>query len=663
MKKAKKPDGIHIEAFAFRRRIIEKEYHNKCRGDIGKQFKRRYPSAHHYLYAINTFWFYHDLLMTTEAQRKQINYVKHWEIFGMVDDAIAACARRHELSGEIEEVKKLKDADHFIIEVSRDTFKSTAALAGLIRVLGVYPDWNSAYIRSKAEDAYDGIRFVTSHLLNNGELHKFFPNLKIDRREIKRKQLQFSRKAIGLPVDETITEEVEYAIKRTYSPEPNLEAIGLDVVYTGKHKNGIVVVDDAVTEKNYASKPIQDRMWGRLAEMSNVASWQACFIYDQTPYSDFDVFQRKKAVLQKLQEEEDKNKLGVRIYKHYRQPLLELKDEHGNFIDEEKLLRFILHPANKIEREIGEKAIVFPERHNPRTIRRKYAESPSPRFFYSQYLLKMIPETDRVFKDEWLVFYGENTPVGRQPAREDLRIICIIDPSGGSLDVKSDEVGIIAAGVDSSKIIWLLEAVQKRMTSKGLMDMICGIYDMYRPDEWYMEAFGAENKYRNLIQQIVNYGGYKIAISPIKGKATAGAKYDRIEGSSIAFEMHRIYVHERHSDFLKQYAEWRRPTPAGMPDHLLDGIGYLTQMIFPSGKGVQRDIKGRFAGTYLNSAFDLSSFMVKSLKEKRIKKSKHEKALCPSCFKMKPASLVVCDECGIELWIGVESQSKHVEVA
>src|SRR3990172_5636792 len=139
MAKVIKPANVELDAFSFRHRIIESEYHNRCRGDIGKSFKIRYPSPLHYLYSINTFWMYHDLLMTTDSQRKQINYPKHWEIFGIVDDCIAACERRHKLAGETEKIKLLDDPDHYILEVSRDTFKSTAALAGLIRVLGVFP--------------------------------------------------------------------------------------------------------------------------------------------------------------------------------------------------------------------------------------------------------------------------------------------------------------------------------------------------------------------------------------------------------------------------------------------------------------------------------------------------------------------------------------------
>uniref|UniRef100_A0A6H1ZIC1 Putative terminase n=1 Tax=viral metagenome TaxID=1070528 RepID=A0A6H1ZIC1_9ZZZZ len=665
--------GENLEAFEYRKYITRYEYQNKCKypGEgfedwTPEAFKRRFPTSLHYLYTINTFWLYHDLLLTTPEQKKQVNFIKHWEIAQKIDRGIAVCALKHTMAGEIEQLRDFNEADHFLIEVSRDTYKTTLVLAGHIRILGVYPDWTNAFIRSKAEDAYDGIRYITSHLLTNGNLHEYFPKLEIDRKEIKRKQLQFSRKAIGLPVDTEVKEEVEYAIKRTHSPEPNLEAIGLDVTYTGKHKNGFISIDDAVTEKNYGSKQIQDRMWGRLAELSNVASWQAVFSYSQTPYADYDVFQRKKNVLIQLQEEEDKKGTGVKIYEHYRQPLLETKEidpETNEPYKPAKLLSFILNPKDKFQKSLGEKSIIFPERHTSRSIKRKYLESPSPRFFHSQYLLEIIPDSERIFKDEWLMYYGENTVIGRQPSRDTMRVVAIIDPSG-SVDENSDEVGILVTGIDDDKFMWLLEDVQERMTSKKLMDIICGLHDIYQPDEWYMETFASENKYRGLIQQIINYrlnqNNYSITILPIKGKTQAGAKYDRIEGSTLPFEMRRVYVNERHANFLRQYAEWRRPTPAGLPDHLLDCFGYLTQMIYPSG---MREKDYNFDRKHVvTTAFDLAPLEVRSIKMENYRQAKRTKALCPECMTLRPAVNGVCDICGTELWLGYNSRKNAIMV-
>lgn len=656
--KTVKPANQDIPAFAYRQKTIH-EWYNKCRGEVGKIFKKRYPTAEHYLYSRSTFWLWYDLLLRSDEERKQVNFIKHWEMAQVIDHAIEACNELHSLAGEVEKINNYKKPDHYLLEVSRDTFKSTLCRAGLIRTMGVYPGWTNAYIRSRSEDAYDSLRFITSHLLNNSELHKYFPKLKIDRKEIKRKQLQFGRKAIDLAIDVEAGEtEVEYAIKRTYDPDPTLQAIGLDEAYTGKHKHGLIVIDDCVTEKNYGSKAIQDRIAGRLAEMSIVASWQCIFIFSQTPYIEYDAYNRRKNTLRMLQEEEDKIGSGVKIYEHYYQPIFELKDKNGNQIDPEILLNYNLHPKNAIEKELGKQSIVFPERHNPRKIKRMYYDSPSPRFFYSQFLLKMIPDSERFFKDEWLTFYGENTPVGRQPDRKNLRIIVIIDPSGAA-ENKSDEAGILVTGIDSDSFIWMLEAMERRLTDKGLMDLICGLHDVYRPDEWYMEAFATENKYKNLIQQILNYQGYSISIQAIRGKQTAGAKYDRIESSRLPFEMRRIYVNEKHADFLKQYAEWRRPTPAGCPDHILDALGYLTQMIFPMTGDYDGGYGEQFIKRELDSAFDLPKYEIQAIRKRQQQEAKHQKVLCPSCYELRAATDEVCVECGSELMICLAPAQAH----
>jgi len=267
MAKTCKPHGAKLECFDYRKYLIAYDYHNKCKGATGRSFKSIFPSSYHFLYASSTFWLWYDLLLTTEEQRKQVNFIKHWEMAKLVDEAIAVCAKLHSLAGENEKINNFKEPCDFILEVGRDTYKSTIARAGLIRVLGRYPEWTNAYIRSRAPDAFDGLRFITSHLLNNNELRKYFPRtLAIDKKEIKKKQLQFSRHAIDLAVSpEYEEEEVEYAVKRTFDTDPSLQAIGLDETYTGRHKHGLVVIDDAVTEKNYASKQIQDRIVGRLA--------------------------------------------------------------------------------------------------------------------------------------------------------------------------------------------------------------------------------------------------------------------------------------------------------------------------------------------------------------------------------------------------------------
>jgi len=645
MKRAYKPQGSKLEAFKYRNYILSGEYQNKCKGSDGELFKKQFPTSLHYLYWNSTFWFYHDLLLKSDAQRKGITYEKHWGMGKLVDEAIESCAYRHSIVGDIKATNECKLPDHYILEASRDTFKSTMVRAGLILILGKYPNWTNAYVRANREDAMGGLSWITSHLLMNEDLWYYFKNLKFDPKEIKRRRAKYNRKEITLPMGQLDTEnewETEW-IKRTYSPEPNIEAIGLDQAYTGKHKDGFVVIDDAVTEKNYRSKMLQDKMWGRMKEMSNVGSWQCVFVIPQTPYDENDVFERKKRVLRELQEEDDKAKSGVVHCKHYRQPLF-----YKEGYEPEQLLKFVVAPKDKKELEIGKSGIIFPEWHNVRTIRRKYKECGGDiKFYYSQYLLKIISDQETLFKEEWLVYYGDNTPIGREPPRDDLRIIGLIDPSSSINNSHNDSAGILIVGIDALEYIWVLEAIEDRFTSKGLMDMIVGLNGIYRPNEWYMESYAMANDYRGLIQQILNSGGNRITLMPLKGGTAAGAKISRIESATWPFEMRKVLVQERHKDFLNQYRKYKSPPPAGLEVHLLDLFGYLKNMIYSKS---DYDVDYRKPVLNIRTISDMARSEREHIRKQIIKENRNKTVPCMWCLKMNPIASSVC-ECGGPLYI------------
>ena len=618
---------------------------NGCNGRNGEQFKKRYPSNYHYLYATSTFWLYFDLLLQTDEKKRQVNFTKHFEIGQEIDNIIRICAVRHEIAGDIEKQQNFKEPNQLIIEVARDTYKSTLTRAGLIRVLAQYPDWTNAYIRATSTEACKGLKEIADHLQFNSDLHEFFPQLKIDVKVLKRQKVTFNKQQIGLPtafrtqkdtIDDGDNEEI-YAVRRDISPEPNIQAIGLDEQYTGAHKNGVNVYDDIVTEKNSKSKVTQESNWGKLGEFENVASWTSVKIYDQTPFDEYDVFNRQKKILEDLQAEERKLGTGVEIFRHYFQPLFEMEG-----YTPQQLLKFVLHPDTKEEAEIGKKSIVFPERHTPRDIKLKFKQL-GKRFYFSQYLLEMVSTTDEnLFREEWLTYYQP----GEEPESSQLRNIGIIDPSGGNA-ITSDAVGLLIAGIDKKNMVWIQEAMQERVTSLQLMEKVISLNQMYNGITWYMETYAMANQYRHLIQQILNERKHKITILGLQGGNAASAKRQRIEGSSSLFESRKVRIQERHTEFIKQYKKYRYPFVTEI--HLLDAFGYLKDMLLPQ-TVYEETIDQQIRERKIETLTDLHQTQVLYINNEMRKTAMQQTIPCNYCWTNNNGTQTRCKKCGHDLY-------------
>ena len=641
MPRSYKPVGIDSPAHKFRNNLMKNLWVNGCNGRNGEQFKIRYPSNYHYLYATSTFWLYYDLLLQTEEKKRQVNFTKHFEIGQEIDNIIRICAVRHEIAGDVEKQQNFKEPNQLIIEVNRDSYKSTLTRAGLIRILAEYPDWTNAYIRATSREACKGLKEIADHLQFNPDLHEFFPQLKVDFKVLKRNKIPFSKQQIGIMQsvrvknEESDTEEV-YAVRRNISPEPNIDAIGLDEQYTGSHKNGVVVYDDLVTEKNSKSKTIQESNWGKVGELENVASWTSVKIYDQTPFDEYDVFNRQKKILEDLQAEERKLGTGVEIFRHYRQPLF----EHKGFTPQQ-LLGFILHPDDKEQYEIGKKSIVFPERHTPRDIKLKFKQL-GKRFYYSQYLLEMVSTDEHLFREEWLTYYN----AGEEPDSSELRNIGIIDPSGGSA-VTSDAVGLLIAGIDRKNIVWIQEAMQERVTSLQLMEKVISLNQMYNGITWYMETYAMANQYRHLIQQILNERKHKITILELQGGNAASAKRQRIEGSSSLFESRKVRLQERHTDFIQQYKKYRYPFITEI--HLLDAFGYLKDKLLPQ-VSADETVDQRIREQRIDTINDLHQMNILYINNEYRKKAMQQTISCNYCWTDNNGTQTKCKKCGHELF-------------
>ncbi len=662
-----KERGSESEAQPHRNYLLGQSYVNKKKGRDGEQFQKLFPTSHKWLYYNSLYWFHHDLILQNDSWRKQLDPVHHWRMCLFYEKAVKAAEIKHGYEGDYEQLKDFSLASDYVLECARDTFKSSIAVSCGVWVMAKHPDWTNLFARATDKGASKRLNQIAKHLLTNRELWKYFPHLHVDPREIKKKKLDFNKDMIQLSYgfdadDGNDDDEITFAImgKREYTSEANMNAWGLGSSYTGAHISGIAFIDDAVTEDNYKSQIVQDTLYDHLTELSNICSGTAVKLWMGTPYDDNDALQRKKRVFMQVQKEEDALGNNVKVWEH-----LEIPAVYHDGMTKQECLDVILKGKTKEERELAEKCIVFKSRHTPRDIRKKYYDARTKRFFYSQFLLEIIQDSERMFKEEWLTFYGDNTTI-QDPKRSDLRVVGLIDPAGGP-GRGEDNQAILVVGIDKNEISWILEDIEGKFTSKALMDAVINIDKAYRGvDEWYMENYGMAEELRGLIQQIMNASGYRISIMPLSGGTTAGAKWDRIESSTWVWEMRRVRINERHENFLRQYKGWKRPPPPGLGDHLLDLFGYFKNMIYANASSYNDISKSDFETP--DNISELARNQILAIRKEHEQLHKNDVVYCIQNWHPMTIGDInkfigidgqpKCSKCGSDLWLTAEEEHK-----
>uniref|UniRef100_A0A6H1ZIW8 Putative terminase n=1 Tax=viral metagenome TaxID=1070528 RepID=A0A6H1ZIW8_9ZZZZ len=659
MKRAYKPPGQDFECFEFRHKVVEHDYPNRCNSPTGKEFKKRYPTSKHYLYDVSLFWFHYDLICQSDKWRKGVNFNLHWEICKFFEEAVLNCEERHNLVGDSEKLGHFKEPDEYVLEVFRESLKSTYATSCLLWIMGKHPEWTNLYARYTVKGASKRINQIASILLSNKTLWGYYPVLKIDRKQLKKRRGRINATEIQLPIlsaEDEDSEDEDIAYRIDIQAEATLNGWGVRESYTGAHINGLVVIDDAVTEDNYGSSVIQESIMGHLAELENIASEEAVKMRIGTPYAENDALQQTKRILTTLQKDEDEMNTGVKVWRHLSIPMLRFKD-----CPTETLLQFIIKPEDKVQEQIGRDSIVYPEKHSARRIRKKYVQQGrNKRFFYSQQLLLIIDDETNIYREDWLnsAWYGDNTPIGREPERKNMEVKALIDPSGGNKK-NNDEMAILVAGIDKYNYIWILEAVSGRWTSKGLMDIIVNLHAMYRPDYWYMEDYGMGSEYRSLIQQTLASNKHNIHIQSLKGGTSPGAKWDRIESGTWPFEMGKVRLQERHTKFIEQYKKWKRPPPPGMPDHLLDLWGYLKNMIFPLNDGVDESANPLSVCGEISTLTSMHKNEIYLMRKQNKENNRMMTTNCMRCGVENAIDAPACVICGGQLWVPTNNENQY----
>lgn len=230
--------------------------------------------------------------------------------------------------------------------------------------------------------------------------------------------------------------------------------------------------------------------------------------------------------------------------------------------------------------------LIFPEEFSMEFIERMRK---NPRVYAAQYANNPKDSSLTEFDPEWLKFYntaGHNIIIFDGEHSEkisiwDLDRVILCDPSMGETN-ESDESGIIVAGMDKKKRIFLLEVIKDRLKPPQIIDIWFKLFAKWRPRLISIEdvAFSGLFAYwfRDKCDQMKIYPQIH-RFKPVKGSGGRSkfSKRARIRGLGPYFASGQVFIQQGMHRFRDEY-EWYGITDS---EHLLDALAQGPEVWLP----------------------------------------------------------------------------------
>lgn len=339
--------------------------------------------------------------------------------------------------------------------------------------------------------------------------------------------------------------------RKTWSKEPTFDTIGADGAAQGRHYHHIVL-DDIIGK---AARDSDTVMKSTLEWFDNINSLLTRIKMDGwdlvgTRWSWKDVYSHAL------------DNYGL---KRDRSVIRCMADEDVEKIDDGVLC---VYARGNIEHDLP----VFSEEFDMEFFTRMRR---NPRVYAAQYANNPKESGLTEFDPRWLKFYNtngqfiflfhEDKPPEKIPIRA-LDIVVLVDPSMGETD-KSDESGIVVAGMDWKQRIFVLETVKERLVAPELINLLFSLYAKWRPRLISVE----EVVFSGLLQYWFLDRAKKRGIHPTIHRYRPGSKKSklaRVRGLQPYFSSGQIFIQEGMHALRDEY-EWFGVTSS---DHLLDAL-------------------------------------------------------------------------------------------
>ncbi len=297
----------------------------------------------------------------------------------------------------------------------------------------------------------------------------------------------------------------------------------------------LIIADDLINEENYKSEAEMERIrqWFKL--FYNLIEPDGEIIVIGTRWSDKDLY---AMIL---------DDPGYKSYKKFIRAVWK-KDKEGRWIVNEE----------------GERIPEFPEKFS-----REYIEfirkKLGPVLFASQMLNDPVDESIAFFKRSWLRYYEEAPP--------GLNLFLVVEPAR-TVTQRADYTAFVLVGVDSNRNIYVLQAEQKKLTYKEIVDEIFRYWQTYD-----LKAVGMEyDNYEMLFYYFKDERKKRnIPVVMRKLKTRGKSKEERISRLQPLFEDGKILLKPNMDALIEQITRF----PKARHDDLIDALAYVLDMAYP----------------------------------------------------------------------------------
>lgn len=193
-------------------------------------------------------------------------------------------------------------------------------------------------------------------------------------------------------------------------------------------------------------------------------------------------------------------------------------------------------------------------------------------FFANQYQNEIIPEEEKKFKQEWLIYYDT---LPQLP----LNAFAFIDPAIGQKD-HNDYTGITIIKVDPNGKWYVEQARRERLTPTQIVEKCFEIHSMYKTAAIGIEIVAYQEALLYILDEKMKQ---RRQILPVKGiRRGVQSKETRVLGLVPRFEWGGISIRRGMFDFEDEYNTF----PRGTHDDILDSLASCEEIVFyPQLKG------------------------------------------------------------------------------
>lgn len=215
---------------------------------------------------------------------------------------------------------------------------------------------------------------------------------------------------------------------------------------------------------------------------------------------------------------------------------------------------------------INEKGELFFEERLGKEVLETFKKLQGSYMFSAQYMNNPVSPEDKLFRN-----IKEYQSFNEIP--KDLYITITIDPAI-SLDTKGDYTGIIVCGTDSRECIYVLEALNLKVSATDLIDTIFYLNDKWKPNAIGLEVVAYQKSLKYFLESDELKRGKFLPLVELKTD-TRKSKFLRIQALQPYFERGQIIIKED----MKELKEQLETFPKSSHDDLLDALSYQLQII------------------------------------------------------------------------------------